>query len=194
MPPPPSLVWSGHEDTPPTPRRRGIVTIVAVEPAPHAKVADRFRAEPSLARVRVAVATELREGMRCETTARGHAVVADEPRSFGGSDTAQSPVELLLTSLATCQAVTYRLWAAELGIAVERVGVEVEGRLDLRGFLGLEEGVPAGYESISVEVTLEGPEPAERYRALADAVDRHCPVFDVLARPIPVERSLTLPG
>ncbi len=165
-----------------------------MDPSPHAKLAGRFRADGSLARVRVAVATELGEGMRCGTTARGHQVWADEPRSFGGGDTAQSPVELLLTSLATCQAVTYRLWAAELGVALDRITVEVEGELDLRGFLGIAEGVPAGYESIRVAVTLDGPETTERYRSLADAVDQHCPVFDVLARPIPIERSLTLPG
>lgn len=164
-----------------------------MEPPPHAKLAARFRAEPSLASVRVAVSTELTGGMRCSTTARGHEVEADEPRSFGGSDSAQSPVELLLTSLATCQAVTYRLWAAELGVALDRVGVEVEGDLDLRGFLGLADDVPAGYGAVRVAVTLEGPETRERYRALADAVDRHCPVFDVLQRPIPLERELKLP-
>ena len=164
-----------------------------MEPAPHAKLAGRFREEPSLASVRVTVVTELTDGMRCRTTVRGHTVEADEPRSLGGSDTAQSPVELLLTSLATCQAVTYRLWAAELGVALDRIGVEVDGDLDLRGFLGLAPGVPAGYRAIRLAVTLEGPETAERYRELAGAVNRHCPVFDVLERPIPLERELRLP-
>lgn len=165
-----------------------------MEPVPHAKLAGRFREDPSLARVRVAVATELSEGMRCKTTARGHDVAADEPRSIGGSDSAQSPVELLLTSLATCQAVTYRLWASELGIVLDRIGVEVEGDLDLRGFLGVGEDVDAGYEAIRIAVTLTGPETPERYQELAEAVDRHCPVFDVLSRPIPVKRELTLPA
>ncbi len=162
-----------------------------MEPAPHSKLAARFREDGSLARVTVAVTTELGEGMRCSTTARGHEVAADEPRSFGGGDTAQSPVELLLTSLATCQAVTYRLWAAELGVAVERIGVEVEGDLDLRGFLGIAD-VPAGYAAVRMVVTLEGPETGDRYRELADAVDRHCPVYDVLARPVAVERELRI--
>lgn len=162
-----------------------------MDAAPHAKLAGRFRDDGSLARVTVAVNTELGEGMRCTTTARGHEVAADEPRSFGGGDTAQSPVELLLTSLATCQAVTYRLWAAELGVALERIGVEVQGDLDLRGFLGIAE-VPAGYTTVRMVVTLDGPETDERYRELADAVDRHCPVYDVLARPITVERELRI--
>jgi uncharacterized OsmC-like protein len=173
-------------------RERDFVTIVAMEPVPHASLADRFRQEPERARVTVRVGTELAEGMRCATTARGHTVDADEPRSIGGSDTAQSPVELLLTSLATCQAVTYRLWASELGIPLDRIGVEVEGDLDLRGFLGVAEDVPAGYAGLRIAITLEGPAGDERYRELADAVDRHCPVYDVLARPVPVERTLAL--
>jgi uncharacterized OsmC-like protein len=169
--------------------RRG--TIAAMEAVPHAPIVQRFRDAPERARVTVSVSTETTGGMRCATIARGHVVEADEPRSFGGSDSAQSPVELLISSLATCQAVTYRLWAAELGIDLGRVGVEVQGDLDLRGFLGMSD-TPAGYGAIRIHVTLEGPEPEERYRELAVAVDAHCPVYDVLARPIPIERSLTV--
>ena len=161
---------------------------------PHAKLAERFRAEPGRARVKIVVCTEVVDGMRCETTVRDHSVAADEPRSLGGTDAAQSPVELLLTSLATCQAITYRLWAAELGIALDRVGVEVTGDLDLRGFLGLDEGARAGYEGLQLRVTLDGPEPRARYEELAEAVDRHCPVLDALTRPVTIERVLAVPG
>jgi uncharacterized OsmC-like protein len=158
---------------------------------PHAGLVERFRDDPARARVTVAVATELAEGMRCETTARGHVLVSDEPRSLGGSDSAQSPIEILVSSLATCQAVTYQLWAAELGIAVDRIEVDVEGHIDLRGLLGMDD-VPAGYDLMRVRVRLDGPEPPERYRELADAVDAHCPVLDVLSRPVAVERELLL--
>ena len=161
-----------------------------MDPVPHAGLVDRYRADPARASVTLRVATELTEGMCCETTSRGHTIVADEPRSFGGGDTAQSPIELLLSSLATCQAVTYRLWASELGVALDRVTVEVEGDIDLRGYLGLEEGVPAGYGAISLRVRLEGPETADRYRMLSEEADRHCPVLDALARPLPIVREL----
>lgn len=177
-----------------TPPARRAASIPAVPEVPHARLVERFRAEPHRARVTIAVSTEVVDGLRCETTVRDHTVTADEPRSFGGTDAAQSPVELLLTSLATCQAITYRIWASELGIPIDRVVVEVTGDLDLRGLLGLDEGARAGYEGVRVRVTLEGPEPRARYEELADAVDRHCPVLDVLSRPLAVERELALPG
>jgi uncharacterized OsmC-like protein len=161
-----------------------------MEAPPHRGLADRYRAEPRRAAVTQRVATELREGMRCETTSRGHVTVADEPRSLGGTDTAQSPIELFLTSVATCQAATYRLWADELGIAVDRVTVEVEGDIDLRGYLGLAGGVPPGYSAMRISVRLEGPETEERYRALSEEAERHCPMIDVLVRPVDVAREL----
>ena len=37
-----------------------------------------------------------------------------------------------------------------------------------------------------------GPESAERYRELADAVDAHCPVLDLFSNPTPVERRLAV--
>lgn len=164
-----------------------------MEAVPHARIAERFRANPEQGRVRITVATDLGEGMRCETTVRSHTAVADEPRSFGGTDSAQSPVELLLTSLATCQAITYRIWAAEMAIELRRVHVEVEGHIDLRALVGVADVAP-GYEGLRVTVVLEGPEPEERYRALADEVDRHCPVLDALARPLAVHRSVNFGG
>lgn len=161
-----------------------------MERPPHAGLADRYRAEPHRAAVTQRVRTELGEGMRCETTSRGHVAVADEPRSLGGTDTAQSPVELFLTSIATCQAATYRLWAAELGVALERVTVDVEGDIDLRGYLGLDDDVPAGYGALRITVHLEGPDGPERYRLLQEEAERHCPLLDALVRPLPVAREI----
>ena len=39
-------------------------------------------------------------------------------------------------------------------------------------------------------VILVGPEDPARYLELADAVDRHCPVLDFAANPVPVERVI----
>jgi hypothetical protein len=41
-------------------------------------------------------------------------------------------------------------------------------------------------------VRLDGPEPPDRYRELAEAVDSHCPVLDFTGSAIPFERSLSL--
>jgi uncharacterized OsmC-like protein len=152
---------------------------------------ERMRREPELGALVMRTEVTLEgEGLRCDAPLRSHVVSADEPRSVGGENSAPNPVELAVGALATCQAITYRVWANTLGIRMERVRVEVEGDFNSRGFLGVDDGVPPGLAAVRMRVEVEGPESAERYQELADAVDRHCPVLDVLSRPVPVERTL----
>jgi uncharacterized OsmC-like protein len=41
-----------------------------------------------------------------------HTFKVDEPAALGGSDIAANPVQYALASLGSCQAITYRFWAA----------------------------------------------------------------------------------
>ena len=123
---------------------------------------------------------------------REHTLLVDEPAVLAGGDTSANPVEYALASLASCQAITYRFWAAKLGIELDSVEVAVEGDLDLHGFFGLDQTTRAGFNGITLDVTPIGPESAERYRELADAVDAHCPVLDLFSNPTPVERRLAV--
>ena len=125
---------------------------------------------------------------------RGHAIDVDEPDVLAGGDQFANPVEYALASLASCQAITYRFWAAKLGIELDSVEVAVEGDLDLHGFFGLDETTRAGFKGVRIDITPIGPEPAARYRELADAVDAHCPVLDLFANPTAIERRLAVPA
>ena len=121
-----------------------------------------------------------------DLSSRQHAYVVDEPASLGGDDSAANPVEYALGALISCQVVTYRFWAARLGIQVDDVRITAEGDLDVRGFFGLDEGVRPGFGEIRLDVELTGPESAERYAELHDAVDAHCPVLDLFTNATPV--------
>ena len=119
-----------------------------------------------------------------------HSFKVDEPAALGGADVAANPVQYALASLGSCQAITYQFWAEQLGIGFDSLSVRVEGDLDIRGFLGFDEGVRPGLSAVRVEVTVTGPESPGRYEELAAAVDRHCPVLDLFANPVPVTRTL----
>lgn len=124
------------------------------------------------------------------TTGSGHRVTVDEPASLGGSNAAANPVEYALAALGSCQAITYRFWAEQLGIRFDSLSVDVEGDLDVRGFFGIDPTVRPGYEQVRVTVRVAGPETEERYRELQRSVDEHCPVLDLFANPVPVSLQL----
>ena len=145
--------------------------------------------EPARARVVFRAEGALVGPTRVALTARDHATEV-----LAGGDAHANPVEYALASLASCQAITYRFWAAKLGIRLDGIEVAAEGDLDLQGFFGLDGRARPGFTGIRLDVTPLGPEPAERYRELADAVDAHCPVLDLFANPTAVERRLAVPA
>jgi uncharacterized OsmC-like protein len=150
--------------------------------------------EPSVARLVFKVEGGLTGPTEVDLRARNHVLKVDEPEALAGADTAANPVEYALASLASCQAITYRFWAQKLGIQLDGLEIAAEGDLDLQGFFGLDGRVRPGFTAIRLDVTPSGPEPAERYRELADAVDEHCPVLDLFANATPVERRLAVPA
>src|SRR4051812_34160765 len=83
---------------------------------------------------------------------REHAIEVDEPGVLAGGDAHANPVEYALASLASCQAITYRFWAAKLGIQLDGLEVAAEGDLDLHGFFGLD-GTRPGFTKIRLDVT-----------------------------------------
>ncbi|HEY3436329.1 MAG TPA: OsmC family protein [Actinotalea sp.] len=125
-----------------------------------------------------------------DVAARQHTFVVDEPASLGGDDSATNPVEYALGAFIGCQVVTYRFWAAHLGIQLDDVEITAAGDLDVRGFFGLDEAVRPGFTEVRVDVRLTGPESDERYAELQAAVDAHCPVLDLFANATPVRTSL----
>lgn len=129
------------------------------------------------------------DGFSTCSAIRDFEVRLDEPKDLGGSDTGPNPVEVVLAALGSCQAIVYRAYANVLGIQLDRVDVEAKGYLDLRGFLG-DDQVPAGFQRVSFATRVVSPEPPERIEALRQAVERHCPVLDILQRPIEVSGSL----
>lgn len=124
--------------------------------------------------------------------AGAHTFTIDEPASLGGTDLGATPVEHLLAALGSCQVITFQVWAQQLDITLDRVDIALTGRIDLRGFFGLAEGVRPGFESIDVSVQLSGPESPERYDELAKAVEEHCPVLDGLANTLPVRTTYAI--
>ncbi len=108
---------------------------------------------------------------------------ADEPPILAGEDQAANPVEHLLHALASCVTTSLVAHAAVRGIHLEEVESELEGDIDLRGFLGLAEDVPRGYTDIRVKFKVKAdPKDLKKLDELA----RYSPVFNTLMQSVPV--------
>lgn len=77
---------------------------------------------------------------------------ADEPPMLAGQDEGANPVEHLLNALAACVTTSMVAHAAVRGIKVEELESQIEGDIDLRGFLGLSPGTPKGFTTIRMKV------------------------------------------
>uniref|UniRef100_B8HSC6 OsmC family protein n=1 Tax=Cyanothece sp. (strain PCC 7425 / ATCC 29141) TaxID=395961 RepID=B8HSC6_CYAP4 len=101
---------------------------------------------------------------------------ADEPPVLAGTDLGANPVEHLLNALAACLTSTMVYHAAIRGIKIEELESDLEGDIDLRGFLGLSKEVRKGYENIRVNFRVKtAAENLEKLKALS----KLSPVFDV---------------
>lgn len=79
--------------------------------------------------------------------------------------------------------------AAVRGIAIEELESELEGDIDLNGFLGLDASVPKGYSEIRVRFRVKAdPSELEQIKALAE----FCPVFNTVRRGARVDVSVDL--
>lgn len=102
---------------------------------------------------------------------------ADEPEILAGQDQGANPVEHLLNALAACVTTSLVAHAAVRGINLEEVESEIEGDIDLQGFLGLSKDVPKGYTDIRIKFKVKSNEEnAERLKRLAE----YSPVFNTL--------------
>jgi uncharacterized OsmC-like protein len=124
-------------------------------------------------------------GLKSVAKARQFEIEVDEPEDLGGADSAPNPVEYVLAGLASCQEITYRLYADQLGIPLDGVSVKVAGDIDLRGFFAVDDAVRPGFQSISIDVEFDSPASDAELARLKETVDQHCPVLDIIGRPTP---------
>jgi uncharacterized OsmC-like protein len=112
---------------------------------------------------------------------------ADEPPILAGEDEAPNPVEHLLNALAGCVTTSMVAHAAVRGISIDALESELEGDIDLNGFLGLDPDVPKGYTDIRVSFKVQTDR--KNMRRLKELA-AFSPVYNTLLHGTNVEISL----
>ncbi|MGI4895301.1 MAG: OsmC family protein [Janthinobacterium lividum] len=110
-----------------------------------------------------------------------HTFLADTYPSFGGADSAPSPLSYVLGALTSCNQVTGSLVARKLGVQVATWTFHVQGDLDPAVISTGAEG-NANFDSVHVQVRIETDADEETFQLLRDETERRCPVTQMFKR------------
>ena len=123
-----------------------------------------------------------------EDTSRAEAFVIDagEPAILLGTDTGPNPAEYLLHALAACLTTSLVYVAAARGVRLTEVESTLEGDMDVRGALGLDDDYRNGFERIRVTFRVKGDAPPEKLREIVRRAQQRSAVFDMVTNGVQV--------
>jgi uncharacterized OsmC-like protein len=84
-----------------------------------------------------------------------------------------------------------RLLAAARGVHLTKVESTLEGDMDVRGALGLDDDYRNGFERIRVSFQVEGDAPEEKLREVVERAQQRSAVFDMVTNGVPVSVDVT---
>lgn len=107
-------------------------------------------------------------------TTPGHTFVADEPTTVGGANEGPAPGDLLRASLATCTAITLRMYADRKKYAVDKIEVHVRT-----------EKVANNKTIFLREIVISGSLSEEERTRMIHIAEK-CPTHQVLVNPVEI--------
>ena len=110
----------------------------------------------------------------------------DEPPVLLGTNQGTNPVEYLLVALSGCITTSLVAHAAAKKIAVRGVESRFEGDIDLRGFLGISQEVPVGFQEIRVYFKIDADLSEAEKEELLRTGEKYSPVANTIKNQTPV--------
>lgn len=124
-------------------------------------------------------ASTTEENYQTLLTAGQHQIVADEPIDKGGKDTGFTPKELLASSLASCTAITLKMYADRKDWKTGEISVTVD----------LNENEDQSY-AFCRKISIQNELSVEQHKRIL-SVANACPVHKILSGTISIETQLS---
>jgi uncharacterized OsmC-like protein len=159
---------------------------------------DAVKENPNTGATSWRVSTKWKGGLKTEATIRQFTLSFDEPEGVAGEDTTQSPHETVLACYGACLSVGMALNSALRGIELQNVEIELEGLIDLPGFLGLAgvedlQDMP-GFHTVRAKMFVESDASREEIQSVFDRATQYSPVGLTLSQPVKIENALVFNG
>jgi len=129
--------------------------------------------------IQTATATIGRERYHTTLQSRTHTLIGDEPPDVGGNDLGPRPGDFMRMALASCTAITLRMYADRKQWDVEKIQVRVSN------------GPFAEGTTYTSEIEITGVLDNEQ-KARMLQIAQLCPVHKTLTNPVKIKSSLSL--
>ncbi|MGI9426198.1 MAG: OsmC family protein [Hyphomicrobiaceae bacterium] len=110
-------------------------------------------------------------------------IEADHPEVFASEDHAPTPVEIVLSGLASCLTAGVAAIAQHRDIQLRSVKGTVEGDMDIQGILGIDDEVRNGFGTIRVHYDIDADADEDDIKALVAQSQKRSAVFDIVTNP-----------
>ncbi|HEY0275426.1 MAG TPA: OsmC family protein [Paenirhodobacter sp.] len=140
-------------------------------------------------RLKAVSTAEGRSGIR-RIRIRDFQLISDSAPSLAGYDLGPGAPELLLGSLASCLVHSVEIQAASQQIALTGIEAECACDMDPRAGRPGYEGIPVHPHRFSYRITLRSDAPEAGIQALAAAVEKSCPILNLLKLAVPVDGEI----
>ena len=141
--------------------------------------------------LKASVRAEGRSGVR-RLRIRDHQIISDSPPDFAGYNLGPSSPELQLGVLGTCVTHIFLIQAAQRQVPLQSLEVEVTGIIDPRGGSPGHESTPIWPHEIGYTVHIDSPASRADIDALFEAVERSCPILNLLRNPQAIKADVKL--
>jgi len=138
--------------------------------------------ELGLAPLKANVSAEGRSGVR-RIRIRDFQVVSDSPPDFVGYNLGPSSPELQLGVLGSCLTHSFLIQAAAQQVPLESLDVEISAVIDARAGHPAHADVPVYPQNLDYTVRIVSPASEEQITKLHAAVERFCPILNLLRTP-----------
>jgi uncharacterized OsmC-like protein len=157
--------------------------------AMNARRAD-WTANPEASLITISGSSKLAGVTGARPTQMGNFVtVSDSAPGMAGHALGPTAPEMLMGALASCLVHTYVIQAVLLNIPLDHVEVEISGKLDMGGVVGLErEGMPI-LQDITYTARVESSASVEDIEKIHAVVEASCPILNTLKYPVDVRRT-----
>src|ERR1041385_11843 len=111
---------------------------------------------------------------------------ADHPEIFASEDRGITPIEYVLVGLASCLTAGVAAVAQNRGVQLRSVESQLEGKMDIRGILGMDSDVRNGYDDIKVTFKIDADADRKEIEAIVAQSQKRSAVYDVISNPVNV--------